>query len=152
MRNSRSSAARRLVSLRHIFPSLTPVQIARIKARGRVRPIAAGEVLLEAGAPATRMFVVTSGRLEVVRLGHAEQLVAEFRAGQFTGEMNTLSGRPSVGQVRASDDRSTVARVAETRQCVGTQVAETCLGARPVATDRIAAGRPPNLPCRSKIR
>lgn len=89
--------------LEHIFPRLTPVQIARVRARGHVRPVAAGEVLLKAGAPATRMFVVTSGQLEVVRLGHAEQLVAEFRAGQFTGEMNTLSGRPSVGQVRATE-------------------------------------------------
>ena len=88
--------------LEHLFPLLTPAQVARIKVRGRVRPIAAGEVLLEAGAPATRMFVVTSGQLEVVRLAHAEQLVAEFRPGQFTGEMNTLSGRPSVGQVRAT--------------------------------------------------
>jgi thioredoxin reductase (NADPH) len=87
----------------HIFPRLTPVQIARVKARGKVRPVATGEVLLEAGAPATRMFVVTSGQLEVVRLGHAEVLVAEFRPGQFTGEMNTLSGRPSVGQTRATE-------------------------------------------------
>ena len=38
--------------LEHIFPRLTPVQIARIKARGNVRPVTAGEVLLEAGAPA----------------------------------------------------------------------------------------------------
>jgi thioredoxin reductase (NADPH) len=88
--------------LEHIFPSLTPVQMARIKARGRVRPMAAGEVLLEAGAPATRMFVVTAGQLEVVRLGPPERLLAEFRAGQFTGEMNTLSGRPSVGRIRAT--------------------------------------------------
>ena len=92
----------------YIFPRLTPVQIARLKARGHVRPVAAGEVLLEAGTPATRMFVVTSGQLEVVRLGHAEQLVAEFRAGQFTGEMNTLSGRPSVGQVRATQSGEVV--------------------------------------------
>ena len=92
----------------HIFPRLTPVQIARVKARGHVRPVATGEVLLDAGAPATRMFVVTSGQLEVVRLGHAEQLVAEFRAGQFTGEMNTLSGRPSVGQVRATESGEVV--------------------------------------------
>jgi len=87
----------------HIFPRLSPAQIARIKSRGQVRPVAAGEVLLEAGAPATRMFVVTSGQLEVVRLGHAELLVAEFRPGQFTGEMNTLTGRPSVGQIRATE-------------------------------------------------
>jgi len=89
--------------LEHVFPSLTPAQLTRVKARGHVRAVAAGELLLEAGAPATRMFVVTSGQLEVVRLGDVEQLLAEFRAGQFTGEMNTLSGRPSVGRVSATE-------------------------------------------------
>jgi thioredoxin reductase (NADPH) len=87
----------------HILPRLTPAQIARVQAHGSVRNVEAGEVLLEAGTPATRMFVVMSGQLEVVRLGDAEQLVAEFRPGQFTGEMNMLSGRPSVGRIRATE-------------------------------------------------
>ncbi len=60
----------------HVFPRLTPAQIARVAARGRVRPVAAGEVLLEAGEPVTRMFVVTSGEVEAVRLGDVEQLMA----------------------------------------------------------------------------
>jgi thioredoxin reductase (NADPH) len=87
----------------HIFPRLTPAQVERIASRGRVRPVTAGDVLLEAGDPATRFFVVTSGEIEAVRLGGVEQLVAVFRAGQFTGEMNTLSARPSVAQIRATE-------------------------------------------------
>jgi hypothetical protein len=35
-----------------MFPTLTPAQIARIAAHGRERPIARGEVLIEAGDPA----------------------------------------------------------------------------------------------------
>ena len=87
----------------HIFPRLTPAQVARVASRGRVRPMAAGEVLLEAGDPATRIFVVTSGEIQAIRLGGIEQLVAVFRAGQFTGEMNTLSGRPNVARIRGSE-------------------------------------------------
>ena len=87
----------------HIFPRLTPAQVARVASHGRVRPVAAGEVLLEAGDPLTRMFVVTSGQVEAIRLGDVEQLVAVFRVGQFTGEMHSLSGRPAMAQIRASE-------------------------------------------------
>ena len=89
--------------LEHVFPLLTAAQLGRVKSHGRVRPIAAGEILLQAGEPATRMFVVISGQIEAIRLGDVEQLVAVFGPRQFTGEMNTLSGRPSVGQIRATE-------------------------------------------------
>jgi thioredoxin reductase (NADPH) len=87
----------------HVFPRLTAAQVARVASHGRVRPVVAGEVLLEAGDPATRMFVVISGQIEVVRLGDVEQLVALFRADQFTGEMSIITGRRAAGQVRATE-------------------------------------------------
>jgi thioredoxin reductase (NADPH) len=87
----------------HVFPRLTLAQIDRVASHGRVRPVAAGEVLLEAGDPATRIFVVTSGQVEVVRLGDVEQLVAVFQANQFTGEMNIITGRRLAAQVRATE-------------------------------------------------
>jgi thioredoxin reductase (NADPH) len=87
----------------HIFPRLTPAQVDRVASHGRVRPVAAGEVLLEAGDAATRMFVVISGQVEVVRLGDVEQLVAVFQANQFTGEMSLITGRRLAAQVRGSE-------------------------------------------------
>jgi thioredoxin reductase (NADPH) len=87
----------------HIFPRLTPAQVDRVASHGRVRPVAAGEVLLEAGDPATRIFVVISGQVEVVRLGDAEQLVAVFQANQFTGEMNIITGRRLAAQLRVTE-------------------------------------------------
>ena len=86
--------------LEQVFPTLTPAQVERFAARGRLRPIAAGEVLIQGGTPASRIFVVRSGEIEVVQSDKDERLVASFRAGQFTGEMNTLLGRPSVATVR----------------------------------------------------
>jgi thioredoxin reductase (NADPH) len=88
----------------HVFPKLTAAQVARVAPHGRVRRVGHGEVLLAAGDPSTRIFVVTTGQVEVVRVGgDVEQLVAVFRAGQFTGEVNILSGRPSLAQIRASE-------------------------------------------------
>src|SRR3954463_2205481 len=50
-----------------LFPTLTAAQIERIAAHGRLRRVAAGEVLVEAGAHVVPFFVVKSGELEVVR-------------------------------------------------------------------------------------
>jgi hypothetical protein len=43
---------------------------------------------------AVPFFLVVSGELEAARsLGAIEPLITVFRAGQFSGEVNTLSGR-----------------------------------------------------------
>jgi thioredoxin reductase (NADPH) len=84
-----------------IFPVLTPSQIGRIAAIGRVRAISGGEVLIEQGDGAIPFFVVISGELEAVRPTSAtETLITIFRAGQFTGEVNTLSGRRALARIR----------------------------------------------------
>ncbi len=86
------------------FPTLTPAQIARIAAHGSVRPVRGGEVLVEAGGQPVPFFVVKAGRLEIVRNpGPAETLVAVHAPGQFTGEVNMLSGRRSLFQARAAE-------------------------------------------------
>ena len=87
-----------------IFPTLTPAQIKRIAAQGRVRSIRAGEVLVEAGAHTLPFFVVTAGQVEVVRpTGSVETAVAVHGPGQFTGEVNMLSGRPALLRSRAKE-------------------------------------------------
>src|SRR5437868_896531 len=86
----------------HVFPTLTSAQLARVATHGRVRPVAPGDVLAEAGEQAARFFVVTEGLIEVVRpVGTTEESVATFGPGQFTGEVTMLSGRRGFGRVRA---------------------------------------------------
>jgi thioredoxin reductase (NADPH) len=87
-----------------VFPTLTPAQIKRIAVHGHVRSIRPGEVLVEVGEQVVPFFVVTAGRIEVVRpSGTTETLVAIHGPGQFTGEVNMLSGRPALVQARASE-------------------------------------------------
>lgn len=65
-----------------VFPTLTPAQVARVHAHGRVRQVKSGEVLLEAGEQSTRFFVVTAGQLHIVRQTcESEELVAVFGQG-----------------------------------------------------------------------
>src|SRR5712671_312963 len=86
----------------HVFPTLTPAQVARIAAHGRVRPLEGGEVLVGPDEPNTRFFVVRSGHLEVLRTsGDGEQRFVLLGSGQFTGEISTLSGRRGVVRIRA---------------------------------------------------
>jgi thioredoxin reductase (NADPH) len=90
--------------IERVFPTLTPAQVERIAAHGRVRQIRPGEVLVQPGDQIVPFFVVTSGGVEIIRPSSAnETLVALYGAGQFTGEVNMLSGRPALLQVRASE-------------------------------------------------
>jgi thioredoxin reductase (NADPH) len=85
-----------------MFPTLTAGQVERIAAHGHVRPIRAREVLVEPGQQIVPFFVVTAGQLEVVRPSRtSETLVIVYGPGQFTGEVNMLSGRPAMLRVRA---------------------------------------------------
>jgi thioredoxin reductase (NADPH) len=82
---------------------LTPVQIARVAAHGHVRSIQRGEVLVEQGDRLVRFFVVTAGEIEIVRpSGATSTLITVLGPGQFTGEVNTIYGRPAFVRVRAT--------------------------------------------------
>jgi thioredoxin reductase (NADPH) len=87
------------------FPILTPAQIERIASHGRPRRVEAGEVLQSPGKPASRFFVVQSGKLEafVPNSPHGEASITELGPGQFTGEVAMLAGRPAIATIRVTD-------------------------------------------------
>jgi thioredoxin reductase (NADPH) len=86
-----------------MFPTLTPAQMERIAGYGHRRPMRAGEVLIEAGAAMVPFFVVTAGQIEIVLpSGATETLIAVHGPGQFTGEVQMLSGRRALVLARAS--------------------------------------------------
>jgi thioredoxin reductase (NADPH) len=102
MKKTRKGLPLTRAHVEQIFPKLTPAQIRRIAARGRMRTVEHGEVLYEQGDSAAPFFVVVTGELEVVRpSGTIETLVTVHRSGQFSGEVGTLSGRRTLFRVRA---------------------------------------------------
>ena len=85
------------------FPTLTAEQIARLAAHGHTRKVESGEVLWEAGAPSIPFVVVISGQIEMsLTTATQEMIVAHHGPGQFTGEINLLSGRRALAQARAT--------------------------------------------------
>ena len=86
-----------------IFPKLTPAQISRIAAHGHVRSVQSGEVLIEQGDTSVPFFAVISGEVEIVRpLVAQETLITVHSPGEFTGEVNMLSGRRSLVRTRVT--------------------------------------------------
>src|SRR5262245_36745554 len=83
-----------------LFPTLTSEQLTRAAKHGKSRACAAGEVLRAAGIKVDSIFVVLRGHVELVR---QEEVVASLGTGQFTGEVGTLSGQPSLVNLRASE-------------------------------------------------
>ncbi|GFE62914.1 cyclic nucleotide-binding domain-containing thioredoxin-disulfide reductase [Geobacter sp. AOG2] len=87
-----------------IFPVVTSSQILRIAEHGTKRAILQGEVLVEPGDTTVPFFLVVSGKIQVVRpAGAADTLIVEYGSGQFTGEVNLLSGRPAIHQIRVAE-------------------------------------------------
>ena len=85
------------------FPRLTTAQIARIEPHGRRRTVEAGEILGDAGEPVTKIFVVVSGRLDLVRPPRwVGEDVPSFSEGMFTGERSILAGGRFLARIQAS--------------------------------------------------
>ena len=90
-------------SIEKVFPKLTSDQINRIAAHGLICTVQCDEVLIEHGNTSVPFFVLISGEIDVVRpVGLDETLVTSYKEGQFTGEVNTLSGRPTLFRMRVT--------------------------------------------------
>ena len=81
-----------------MFPKLNAALIARLSELGQARQTSAGEVLLEVGQTNLSVFVVIEGAIEIVSPspGGEKVVVVVYEPGQFTGEVNLISGRPSM--------------------------------------------------------
>src|SRR5450432_3893283 len=90
----------------HIFPRLTEAQIERVSRLGTRREVKAGELVFEVGDRDTAFFVVLEGELEILRptAGGGEERVVLQGPGEFTGEINMLSGRRALVRGRAASD------------------------------------------------
>jgi thioredoxin reductase (NADPH) len=88
-----------------MFPRLTEAQVARIASVGTRRMVKAGEVVFEVGDRDTAFFVVLEGELEILRpLATGEERVVLHGRGEFTGEINMLSGRRALVRGRVARD------------------------------------------------
>lgn len=75
-------------------------QLSRL--RSDERTVTDGEYVFRAGDPGSTMFVVQSGRVEIVRgEGDDERVVGVVERGEFFGEMSLLESLPRTAGARA---------------------------------------------------
>jgi thioredoxin reductase (NADPH) len=87
------------------FPVLTPRQLEQLTARGHRRAVRAGEILFSQGDRGIAFFVVLEGAIEiVVQTTEGERQVTVHRVGQFTGDVDVLTGRSVVVTGRVLED------------------------------------------------
>jgi thioredoxin reductase (NADPH) len=93
-----------VTNVEQTFPKLTPDQVARVAAHGRVRRVERGEVLVSVGMPTASFFVVNSGTIELVQpRGNGEATLRVITPGEFTGEVSMLSGRRYIVTLRVGE-------------------------------------------------
>jgi thioredoxin reductase (NADPH) len=87
-----------------MFPSLSAAQMERLGLLGKRRRAERGEVLYEQGEATPELFVVVSGALELVQPGDGHEVpITTLRPGEFTGEVNMLSGRRALVRARMAE-------------------------------------------------
>ncbi len=88
-----------------MFPKLTEAQISRLMPLGVRRHFSQGEIIFESGETHRNFFVILKGRLQVVSPSAAGEVpVTTAEEGDFTGEVDMLSGRHSLVRARAATD------------------------------------------------
>src|ERR1700690_788820 len=126
-------AARELISggspqqIEKRFPKLNDSQIAGLAAFGQQRDAQPHEVILERGDLHHGIFVVVSGRIEVLRVSaEGETVLPTLDRGEFTGDVNLLSGRGTLIRARALEastlleiDRANLLHIMQTDAALG---------------------------------
>ena len=94
------------------FPVLPLDCIEEVKEHGEIKHFMKGDLLWEAGQYNPYMYVVLEGGIEIkdVRTG---EYIASHRKGQFSGDIDLLSGRPSLVSAYAESDSEYVLVPAE---------------------------------------
>lgn len=85
------------------FPILTDDQIQRLEPFGTTIEIPKGRSVWEAGSPNMCMFVVLDGEMEIHDPRTGTEL-AVHRKGAFSGDIDVISGRPSIVRSIARSD------------------------------------------------
>src|SRR5262245_53457358 len=88
-----------------MFPALSERQIASISRLGTRRRVHRGELLFDQGMARSPFFVVLHGAVEII-LPHpnGDSSVTIHQPGEFTGEINMVTGRRSLARARAVED------------------------------------------------
>jgi CRP-like cAMP-binding protein len=100
-----------LLAKSEIFSEMSQDDLSRLARVSVPRSYKAGQVIIREGESAVAMFVISSGRVEVVKgVGPDDSVIlARLGPGDFFGEMALFEGFPRSATVRAVEDTECLA-------------------------------------------
>ncbi|HTQ39013.1 MAG TPA: FAD-dependent oxidoreductase [Pirellulales bacterium] len=78
------------------FPRLTSAEIALVKPLATPCEYADGEIIFRAGQAEIDLYIVESGAIEIQNPTDSHRLIVVHEAGQFSGDIDLLTGRPVI--------------------------------------------------------
>ncbi len=88
-----------------IFPTLNEAQFNLLMHYGELCQYKAGDVLFTEGERHISMYVILSGRIDIIRNGYkGPHVIASHGPGVFTGEVGTLAGRAAIATGCVAED------------------------------------------------
>src|ERR1700756_1835716 len=76
------------------FARLTSAELALVKPLAKPCDYADGDIVFRAGQPDIDLYVVESGGMEIRNPTDGDRLIAVHEPGQFSGDIDVLTGRP----------------------------------------------------------
>ena len=77
-----------------VFPSLSLEEIERLRRFGEVCRHCTQELVVQAGRLSQRLYIILSGKVQIIPHGAPDQPIVTHGPGNFMGELAQLSGRP----------------------------------------------------------
>ena len=94
---------------RTAFPKLDATEIEAVRQIGEAANFAADERLYSCGTRPMDCFVIISGTVEIIdQSGDQARVLFDYGAGNFTGDISVLTGRPSMVTCRAKTPCETI--------------------------------------------
>ncbi|HEY5311881.1 MAG TPA: FAD-dependent oxidoreductase [Pirellulales bacterium] len=85
------------------FPRLTSAELAMVKPLAIAGDYADGETIFRAGQAEIDLYIVESGHIEIRNPTDGDRLIVTHDAGQFSGDIDLLTGRPVIVTAVARD-------------------------------------------------
>jgi thioredoxin reductase (NADPH) len=78
------------------FPRLSNAELAHVRPLATPCNYADGETIFHAGQPEIDLYIVESGEIEIRNPTNSDRVVVVHGAGQFSGDIDLLTGRPVI--------------------------------------------------------
>ena len=99
-----------MIAKSSLFSNLTPDGIYRLAELAQIKTFKKGELIIEEGKPGTGCYIITSGKVEVIKgiNNNTPKIIAVLSAGEIIGEMSVIDGLPYSATVRTLEDTECV--------------------------------------------